>query len=84
MEIMLHVGLDTVNLQEEIFYTLVKQGETVKQGQKLISYDKERLNKLGNVDVTMCVIIDEGNAKKVEILKFDQVKANETDIVRFK
>lgn len=84
MEIMLHVGLDTVNLQEEIFYTLVKQGETVKQGQKLISYDKERLNKLGYVDVTMCVIIDEGNAKNVEILKFDQVKANETDIVRFK
>ena len=32
----------------------------------------------------MCVIIDEGNAKNVEILKFDQVKANETDIVRFK
>ena len=76
--------MDTVNLQEEIFYTLVKQGETVKQGQKLISYDKERLNKLGYVDVTMCVIIDEGNAKNVEILKFDQVKANETDIVRFK
>ena len=32
MEILLHVGLDTVNLQEEIFHTLVKSGDDVKQG----------------------------------------------------
>ena len=84
MEIMLHVGLDTVNLKEPVFHTLVKQGDEVKQGQEIISYNKERLHELGYTDVTMCVIIDEGTAKNVEILSNDQVKLNKTDIVKFK
>lgn len=84
MEILLHVGLDTVNIQEEIFHTLVKKGEDVKQGQALISYDKEKLYELGYSDITMCVITDEGNAKNVEILSNDAVKVNETDIVKYK
>ena len=84
MEILLHVGLDTVNLQEEIFHTLVKSGDDVKQGQTLITYNKERLYELGYSDVTMCVITDEGNAKNVEILSNGTVKAKETDIVKYK
>lgn len=84
MEIMLHVGLDTVNIQEEIFCTLVKPGEEVKQGQTLITYNKQRLYELGYSDVTMCVIIEEGKAKNVEILSNDTVKANKTDIVTYK
>ena len=84
MEILLHFGLDTVNFQEEIFHTLVKKGEDVKQGQALISYDKEKLYQLGYSDITMCVITDEGNAKNVEILSNDAVKVNETDIVKYK
>ena len=84
MEILLHIGLDTVNIQEEIFRTLVKKGEDVKQGQALISYDKEKLHELGYSDITMCVITDEGNAKNVEVLSNDAVKVNETDIVKYK
>ena len=84
MELILHVGLDTVNLTEPVFQTLVKMNEQVKQGQTLITYDKEKLTELGYTDVTMCVIINEGEAKNVEIHITDQAVANKTDMITYK
>lgn len=84
MEVLLHVGLDTVNLREPIFHTRVKKGEAVKQGQMLITYDKKALADLGYSDVTMCVILNNGNTKEVEILKETKAIANKTNIIRYK
>ena len=84
MEILLHVGLDTVNLHEPIFHTHVKKDEAVKQGQTLITYDKEALAALGYSDVTMCVILSNGNTKEVELLKETKAVANKTNIIRYK
>ncbi|MGN0356980.1 MAG: PTS glucose transporter subunit IIA [Blautia sp.] len=84
IEVIIHVGLDTVNLTEPVFQTLVKMDEQVKQGQTLITYDKEKLKELGYTDVTMCVIINKGESKNLKIHLTDQAVANETDIVTYK
>ena len=83
MELLIHVGLDTVNLKEGVLYCHVKNGQKIKQGDHLISYDKEVLTQLGYSDVTMCVILNEGNAKQVTILNNDQVEVNNSPIIQY-
>lgn len=43
VEILIHVGIDTVMLRGEGFETFVKIGDKVETGQKLLSFDAERV-----------------------------------------
>ena len=55
-EILVHIGLDTVNLKGEHFEVLVEDGQPIKQGEKVIKFDLEKLKELG-YDVTSPVVI---------------------------
>ena len=46
-EVMVHVGLNTVNLDGKYYTAHVAQGDSVKKGQLLISFDKEAIEKEG-------------------------------------
>ena len=43
VEILIHVGLETVQLKGKYYTTHAKTGDTVKQGQPLISFDREAI-----------------------------------------
>ena len=43
LEVLIHVGIESVSLKGEGFQTFVKQGETVKAGQKLVSFNLDIL-----------------------------------------
>ncbi|MGX7198220.1 PTS sugar transporter subunit IIA [Enterococcus olivae] len=45
LEIMIHIGLDTVELNGEGFQLLVEENQKVKAGQKLIKIDREYMDK---------------------------------------
>lgn len=45
VELMIHVGLETVNLKGEGFSPLVKTGDSIKKGQPLLQFDPEVLAK---------------------------------------
>ena len=47
VEILIHIGLDTVELDGEGFETFVKQGDKVEPGQKLVSFDIAFINERG-------------------------------------
>lgn len=53
-ELLIHVGIDTVELDGEHFEAKVKQGDAVKQGQTLITFDMEKVAE--NYDVITPVI----------------------------
>ncbi|WP_411682382.1 beta-glucoside-specific PTS transporter subunit IIABC [Clostridium thailandense] len=46
-EVLIHIGMDTVQLEGKYFETYVKQGDKIKQGDLLISFDKEAIIKEG-------------------------------------
>lgn len=47
LEILLHIGLDTVELNGEAFEMIVKEGDKVKQGDKLVKVDLEKIKNAG-------------------------------------
>ncbi|MDD8049509.1 MAG: PTS glucose transporter subunit IIA [Thomasclavelia sp.] len=70
IEIMIHVGLDSVNLEGQGFEAYVKQGDIVKKGDKLISFDLETLEKNNISPITMLVVVNDQN-KKIKKMNLD-------------
>ncbi|BDZ30298.1 glucose PTS transporter subunit IIA [Lactiplantibacillus sp. WILCCON 0030] len=61
MEILIHIGLETVNLKGRGFETSVTQGQRVTAGTKLIHFDDQLLKKEGYDDSVMMVVTNQGN-----------------------
>lgn len=61
LDILIHVGLDTVGLNGEGFKYFIKDGERVSTGDSLISYDKAVLDKNNLSDITMLVVPEAGD-----------------------
>ncbi|MEG0360737.1 MAG: PTS glucose transporter subunit IIA [Longicatena sp.] len=83
LELLIHVGLDTVNIKQKIFTTLVQIDDCVSCGQTLIEFEKDDLQKEGFSDITMCVVTSKGNSKGFEIMPVTEAVANETIIMRY-
>lgn len=56
LELLIHVGLDTVRLEGKYFTSHIEQGQTVKKGQKLVSFDIAEIEAAGfSVEVPIIV-----------------------------
>lgn len=65
-EILIHIGIDTVDLKGNGFSSYISQGNYVHQGEKSISVDDNVL-KQNNLDDTVMVILVKGYAKDLLI-----------------
>lgn len=67
VELLLHVGIDTVSLKGKGFTALVKEGDTVKRGTPLLKFDSTEITAAGKSCITMIVVTNQDDAvKKVE------------------
>ena len=65
-EILIHIGVDTVSLQGKYFQAHVKDGDAVKKGQLLISFDKEKIEKAGFDTVIPMIFTDLEDGRRLE------------------
>lgn len=72
-EILIHMGIDTVNLQGQLFETFVQKGQHVKQGEILSKVDVKALQDNG-YDPTVIVVCTNSN-------QFDSIKINESPVI---
>lgn len=82
MEILIHVGIDTVSMNGDGFTYLIKEGQRVKAGDPLIRFDREKIKKAGYQDVTVMVVTDDGGAGKIQMITGMKAKAKTTTIAR--
>ena len=61
VEILLHIGLDTVGMNGDGFTCFVKEGQRVSRGDKLIVFDPEKIKAAGHPCVTVLVITEEAD-----------------------
>ena len=66
-EILIHIGVDTVNLQGKYFTPHVNTGDVVKKGQLLIEFDKEQIQKAGYDTVIPMMFTDFPAEKKLKV-----------------
>ncbi len=66
-EILIHIGVDTVNLQGKYFTPHVNTGDIVKKGQLLIEFDKENIQKAGYDTVIPMMFTDFPDGKRLEV-----------------
>jgi len=83
MEYLLHIGIDTVNLQGNGFTVYVKEGQAVKKGDKLMAFDTAYVKANARSDACLCVFSDLPEGREVALLKTGSVKALE-DAVEIK
>lgn len=80
-EILIHIGVDTVNLQGRYFMPHVKDGDVVKRGQLLIEFDKEKIEKAGYDTVIPMIFTDLPEEKKIEVSAPGKMTVNTKTVV---
>ena len=63
MQLLLHIGLDTVSMNGEGFLVHVKEGQSVKEGQNLISFDRTKIKEAGYADTVIMIVTENENSK---------------------
>lgn len=67
VEMLIHIGLDTVQLNGKHFTAKVNAGDTVKKGDLLIEFDKDAIAKEYSMD-TPIIITNSDNFENLEVL----------------
>ncbi len=80
VEILIHVGLDTVSLKGEGFKTFKKSDESVKKGDLLIEFDKDFLISKGFDVIVPVVICNTDEYKEVAALAGKDVEVGDAVI----
>lgn len=82
MEILIHVGVDTVKLKGTGFEQLSKEGAQVKAGEPLLKFDKEIIKENGLCDLVIMVVTDNGDAGDLNF-HFGRVTKGDSVVVQW-
>lgn len=77
LELLIHIGIDTVKLDGKGFETFVKQGDKVKKGDKLLGFDIEFVKDNAPSITSPCICTALSSKQKVRLLKTGDIKAGE-------
>ncbi len=75
VELLIHIGVDTVQLNGKYFEPLVKQGESLLEGQPMLRFDSRKIEQAGYDMTTSVIITNTTDWKRV-----DSTKAQETTV----
>ena len=77
MEVLVHVGVDTVKMDGDGFTLLVKEGDTVKAGQKVMEFDIEKIKQAGYSTVSAVLLTNSEDYKSCNAVKLGKVQRME-------
>ena len=67
-EILIHIGIDTVDLNGKYFKSFVKQGDRISKGQLLIEFDRKSIEDSGYNDQVMVIITNTNSYQNIILL----------------
>ncbi len=66
VEVLIHVGVDTVNMEGEGFAGFVTQGDKVTKGQKLLTFDRSAIKDAGYSDTVVLIVTNKDAVGKID------------------
>ncbi len=69
-ELLIHVGVDTVEMKGDGFTTFVEEGAQVKKGQKILEFDIQKIKDAGHPDTVVVLLT---NSDDYEDVKFGDI-----------
>ena len=82
-EVLIHIGLDTVNMNGQGFTLLTQQDAQVKAGDPLIRFDRDAIAKAGYDDIVIMAVTNSTEYPQMKKEADQPVVAGETPIVIF-
>ncbi|MEC1344243.1 beta-glucoside-specific PTS transporter subunit IIABC [Bacillus haynesii] len=80
VEVLFHIGIDTVQLEGKFFTPLVQAGDKVKAGDLLIQFDLEKIKEAGYDPVTLAVITNT-DQYDIKVTQLKEVNRQDTLMV---
>lgn len=77
MEVLIHVGVDTVKMNGDGFKILVEEGEKVKAGQKLMEFNIAKIKAAGYSTTTAVLLTNSNDYKSCKVIKTGTAKQME-------
>lgn len=77
MELLIHVGIDTVKMNGEGFDVKVVPGQKVKKGQKLLSFDIDKIKAAGYSTTTAVLVTNSADYPNYQVVKTGITKIGE-------
>lgn len=77
VEILIHIGINTVNLEGRYFDAKIKQGDKVDLGQCLVSFDKSKIEEEGYSTETIMIVTN--TSDYLDVVEVDHDKHNHGD-----
>ena len=77
VEVLIHIGIDTVELEGKYFTANVKNGDTVKKGDVLIKFDIEKIKEAGYNTITPVIITN--SSEYLDVIETHENKVNKLD-----
>ena len=74
VELLIHVGIDTVKLDGKYFNVKVEEGQTVKKGDLLLICDIEKVKKAGFQTVTPLIVTNTDEFTEIQIVNLEDQK----------
>jgi len=73
VEILIHVGINTVELNGAHFELLIQEGDVVRRGQPLIRFDMAAIKAAGYDLTTMMIVTNSMECKKIDVAEYQHV-----------
>lgn len=67
MELLIHVGIDTVAMNGDGFEPLISEGDSVKLGQPILRFSREKIKAAGHPDLVVVLLTNSDDYTSVEI-----------------
>ena len=84
MELLVHVGVDTVEMGGDGFACLVEQGQRVSAGQPLMTFSAEKIRAAGHPTAVAFVVTGEGSATGLALLDGMDAEAGVTTVATYR
>ena len=83
IELLIHIGLDTVEMNGDGFTAHVCKGSIVHRGDPLVTFDRKKVAAAGHKDTVLMVVTDKGSAEKVDLTTSGTAVAGVTPVIRY-